>query len=194
MLSCLMLLDVADRETIWLVRRYLAVLNLPDDRLRITTRKPTFEAWLGRRISSSVGGAYVFLRAQAEHAVLIHLPRINRTRPKSLEIVVAEELLHYRDALDGDHRRHHKHGYDRIAARVAALTGASLTEVRAALVPPARRPLRYVYECAACRRQVHRRIRGTWSCGGCSSRFDRRFVLRLVGETQPGQATAIRTA
>jgi predicted SprT family Zn-dependent metalloprotease len=192
MLSRLMLLDATDQETIWLVRRYLKVLRLPDDRLRVTTSKPTFEAWLGRRISSSVGGAYVFLRGSGEHAVLINLPRINRSQAKALEIVVAEELIHYRDALDGDHRRHRKHGYDRIAARVATLTGASFAEVRSALLPATRRPFRYVYECTACRRQVFRRIRGTWSCGRCSQRFDRRFVLRLVGEAKSEQA-AMRT-
>ena len=35
-----------------------------------------------------------------------------------------------RDRLDGDLRRHAKHGYDRIAHRVSALTGATLDEIR----------------------------------------------------------------
>lgn len=175
-----MLLDVSDLATIALLRRYLAVLSLPDDRLRVTTERRSFERWLGRRIGGSVGGAYVFLPSPNEHAILIHLPRIDRSRPRSLEVVVAEELIHYRDALDGDRRRHAKHGYDRIAARVAAVTGASLDEVRAALKPTTRRPFRYVYACPSCDRRVHRRVRGTWSCGKCSSRFDSRFVLRLM--------------
>jgi predicted SprT family Zn-dependent metalloprotease len=182
-----MLLDVQDQETLGLIRHYLAKLNLPEDRVRITTNKRVFEGWLGRRVSGSIGGAYVYLPRFAEHAVLINLPRIDRTRPKALEVVVAEELIHYRDALDGDRRRHRKHGYDRIAYRVAALTGATLEDVRSALLPAKRRPLRYVYECGSCRRRVLRRIRGTWSCGKCSPRFDRRYVLRLVTEIEAAE-------
>lgn len=181
-LDSAMLLDVTDPEAVALVHRYLAVLGLPGERLRVTTSKRVFEAWLGRRISHSAGGAYAFLPDLGEHAILINLTRIDRSRPKSLEVVVAEEFVHYRDALDGDHRRHRKHGYDRIADRVAALTGAALVDVRSALLPTTRRPLRHLYECPACRRQIRRRIRGTWSCGRCSPRFDRRFVLRLVPE------------
>jgi predicted SprT family Zn-dependent metalloprotease len=93
--------------------------------------------------------------------------------------VVAEELIHMRDHLDGDRRRHSHHGYDRIAVRVSDLTGASLEEIRSALLPVDRRPIRYVYECPQCRRQVGRRRKGTWSCGSCSPAFDRRFILRL---------------
>lgn len=181
-----MLLDVADLETIRWLRRYLAVLALPEDRLRVTTDKRVFERWLGRRLGGTIGGAYVFLPRYQEHAILINLPRIDRTRPRSLEVVVAEELIHFRDALDGDRRRHAKHGHDRIAYRVAEITGAGLAEIRTALKPAARRPVRYIYECASCGRRVQRRIRGTWSCGGCSSRFEARFVLRLVAEVTPG--------
>lgn len=181
-----MLLDIADSETIALLRRYVAILAVPEDRVRVTTDKRTFERWLGRRISGAIGGAYVFAPSLGEHLILIHLPRIDRSRPRALEVVVAEELIHYRDALDGDRRRHAKHGYDRIAVRVAALTGASLDEVRSALKPARRRPYRYVYACPACDRRVHRRIRGTWSCGRCSPRFDRRFVLRLLTDRGSG--------
>lgn len=182
-----MLLDVQDQETIGLLRHYLARLNLPEDRVRITTGKRVFERWLGRRVSGSIGGAYVFLPRYGEHAILINLPRIDRSRPHALEVVVAEELIHYRDALDGDRRRHRKHGYDRIAYRVAELTGTTLDEVRSALLPARRRPFRYVYECGTCHRRVLRRIRGTWSCGRCSPRFDQRFVLRLVSEIDPAE-------
>jgi len=187
MLERSMLLDVQDRETVGLIRQYLAKLNLPDSQVRITTDKRVFEGWLGRRVGSSIGGAYVFLPRYGEHAILINLPRIDRSQPKALEVVVAEELIHYRDALDGDRRRHRKHGYDRIAYRVAELTGATLEEVRSALLPVKRRPLRYVYECGSCRLRVLRRIRGTWSCGRCSPRFDRRYVLRLITEIEPGE-------
>ncbi len=101
-----------------------------------------------------------------------------------MEIVVAEELVHMRDWLDGDRRRHAKHGYDRIAHRVAALTGTSLEEVRTCLVSVHRRPHRYLYACPACGMQVRRRIRGTWACGRCSPVFDPRFRLRLVAEVR----------
>jgi hypothetical protein len=94
-------------------------------------------------------------------------------------VVVAEELLHMRDRLDGDLRRHAKHGYDRIALRVSALTGATLEEIRASLVPPARRPARYLYACSSCGLRVPRQKQGTWSCGRCAPRFDPRFILRL---------------
>ena len=188
-LDSAMLLDVTDPEAVALVHRYLAVLGLPRERLRVTTSKPVFELWLGRRISHSAGGAYAFLPGLGEHAILINLARIDRSRPKSLEVVVAEELIHFRDALDGDHRRHRKHGYDRIAHRVAVLTGASLDDVRSALLPAVRRPLRHLYECPACRRQVWRRIRGTGSCGRCSPRFDRRYLLRLVADTNTRDKT-----
>lgn len=181
-LDRLMLLDVTDPETIGLVRQYLALFGLPEDRIRITTSRSTFEQWLGRRIKSTIGGAYVYLPRFDEHAILINLCRIDRSRPKALAIVVAEELIHYRDALDGDHRRHRKHGYDRIARRVATVTSSTVEEVRAALIPATKRPLRYVYECGLCRRRVRRRVRGTWSCGRCAPRFDRRFVLRLLPE------------
>jgi hypothetical protein len=186
-----MLLDVTDPETIRLVHRYLEVLDLPSECLRVTTDKRAFEAWLGRRISSAAGGAYVHLPGPGEHAVFINLRRIDRSRPRSLEIVVAEELIHYRDALDGDRRRHWKHGYDRIAIRVAALTGASLEDVRSALLPTARRPLRYRYQCPSCRRLIWRRLRGTWSCGRCSPRFDRRFVLQLVADSEVTDETTL---
>jgi predicted SprT family Zn-dependent metalloprotease len=99
-----------------------------------------------------------------------------------VELVVAEELVHMRDRLDGDRRRHAKHGYDRIAHRVAALTGASLDEIRACLLPATRRPLRYLYACPGCNRHVRRRVRGTWSCAACSPTFDPRFTLTLIDE------------
>jgi ribosomal protein L37AE/L43A len=94
-----------------------------------------------------------------------------------------------RDHLDGDRRRHAKHGYDRIAHRVAALTGATLDEIRAALLPVRRRPPRFLYACPACHGRVARRLRGTWSCGRCSPVFDPRFRLRLVADA--GLATGI---
>jgi predicted SprT family Zn-dependent metalloprotease len=184
-----MLLDVADQDTIRLLDHYLHRLRLPTDALRVTTDRATFARWLGRRVSASLGGAYVFLPRLGEHAILINLPRIDRDRPRALEVVVAEELLHMRDHLDGDRRRHAKHGYDRIAHRVAALTGATLEEIRGALKPVAHRPPRFLYACPACHVRVARRVRGTWSCGRCSPVFDPRFRLRLVADA--GLATGV---
>lgn len=177
-----MLLDVTDQETLRLLEHYLRRLQVPTDALRVTTDRAAFARWLGRRVSASLGGAYVFLPARGEHAILINLPRIDRTQPRALEVVVAEEVLHMRDHLDGDRRRHAKHGYDRIAYRVAALTGATLEEIRAALKPVERRPHRFLYACPACHVRVARRVRGTWSCGRCAPVFDSRFRLHLVAD------------
>lgn len=163
------------------LEHYLTLLDLPRERLFVTTERAAFESWLGRRVRSSIGGAYWFNQKSSNHHVLINLPRIDQTRPRSLEVVVAEELIHMRDRLDGDLRRHAKHGFDRIAVRVSALTGASLDEIRSALVPVKRQPPRYVYACPGCGTEFARQRQGRWSCGRCSPRFDSRFVLQLVG-------------
>jgi hypothetical protein len=170
---------VDHEETRGLLERYVAHLKLPTDQLRVTTERRVFERWLGRRVQGSVGGAYAFAPTSGEHLILINLPRIDRSQPHSLEVVVAEELLHMRDRLDGDLRRHAKHGHDRIAHRVSALTGTTLDEIRAALLPPKRRPARYVYACPSCGVVVPRQRLGTWSCGRCAPRFNPRFILRL---------------
>ncbi len=189
-----MLLDVDHDETIRLLQQYVVRLALPTDRLRVTTSRATYGRWLGRRsIPAALGGAYAFLPRWGEHAILINLDRIDLSQPKALEIVVAEELVHMRDRLDGDVRRHAKHGHDRIAYRVAALTGASLDEVRSALLPVRRLPLRYVYACPTCAKRYERRVRGTWSCGRCAPAFDPRHVLALVEDRGParrGRASA----
>ena len=180
-----MVSEIDDPETRALLRRYLTRLDLPADCLKATTDRRRFEEWLGRPVRASIGGAYVYLARTREHAILINLPRIDRAQPRALEVVVAEELIHMRDHLDGDRRRHAKHGYDRIAHRVAALTGATLEEIRGALLPVERRRLRYVYACPACDARVERRSRGVWSCGRCARRFDPRFTLRLVEDRGP---------
>lgn len=165
-----------------LVEAYIGRLALPHERLRVTTDRKEFSDWLGRRVPSSYGGAYVYLRQWDVHAVLINLERIDTRAPRAIEVVVAEELVHMRDHLDGDHRRHARHGHDRIAHRVASLTGASLDEIRCALLPVERRPYRYVYACPRCGVKVPRKRKGTWSCGRCSPSFDPRYVLRIVEE------------
>ena len=172
--------EVCDPRVWPLVHVYVERLRLPAAVLWVTTERDVFGRWLGRRVPSAYGGAYVFLRRQGVHAVLINLERIDLDQPRALEIVVAEELVHMRDHLDGDHRRHAKHGHDRIAHRVAQLTGTTLEEVRSALLSVTRRPYRYVYGCPGCGIRVPRKRRGTWSCSRCAPRFDPRFVLRIV--------------
>jgi len=164
-----------------LLSRYIALLDLPTDHLYVTTHRPTFARWLGRRtISGSIGGAYCFVRQSGQHVVLVNLDRIDVSRESAIEVVVAEELLHMRDHLDGDTRGHAHHGYDRIAHRVSRLTGVPLPDIRSALLPVQRRPVKYRYACPRCQRRVDRRRKGTWSCGQCAPAFDRRFVLQLV--------------
>ncbi len=175
-------IDSLDPEVRSHAHHYAEMLSLPLEDLAITTSRLEFEQWLGRRVGSSIGGAYVFLATSSQHSVLINLPRIDRAKPRSVELVVAEELIHMRDYLDGDRRRHAKHGYDRIALKVAELTGASLDEIRSCLLPVKRRPFRYHYSCPKCGVTIARRKRGTWSCGRCSPRFDRNLVLVLVRE------------
>jgi hypothetical protein len=172
--------QVDHAETRRLLEQYLRLLDLPVERLRVTTDRRVFERWLGRRVRASIGGAYTYDPRSEEHLILINLERIALAQPRALEVVVAEELIHMRDRLDGDLRRHAKHGYDRIAWRVAALTGATLEEIREALVPPAKRPARYTYACSGCGATVPRQRKGVWSCGRCSPHFDQRFILRLV--------------
>ncbi len=184
-----MLLDVEDAETRTLLASYVTRLALPTTRLRVTTERTTFGRWLGRPVGSAYGGAYAFLPRSGEHLILINLRRIDRAQPRALEIVVAEELLHMRDRLDGDLRRHAKHGHDRIARRVVALTGASLPEVQGCLLPVRRRPYRYLYGCPACGSRVRRRVRGSWSCGRCAPRFDERYRLRLVSDLMEDERT-----
>lgn len=171
-----------DPRVVAQAERYIDKLKLPTEQLRITSDRAEYASWLGRRISSAYGGAYCFMRNEGIHAILINLERIDTSMERAIEIVVAEELIHMRDHLDGDLRRHSKHGYDRIAHRVSGLTGASLEEIRAALLPVQRRPYRYIYACPNCHARVARKRRGTWSCGRCSPTFSRRFVLRIVEE------------
>jgi predicted SprT family Zn-dependent metalloprotease len=165
-----------------LANKYAQLLKLSLDDLMLTTSRAVYGEWLGRRVPSSYGGAYCYLGKRQKHAILINLERIDDTQPKAIELVVAEELIHMRDRLDGDLRRHSHHGHDRIAFRVAKLTGATMDEVRSALIPVARRAVKYLYQCPGCGLTVPRKRKGTWSCGRCSPRFDRRFQMRIVQE------------
>ncbi len=178
----LLILDQCDTRLCELVHHYSRLLDLPVDGLMVTTSRLTYRSWIGRSIPSAYGGAYCCLRRTGQHAVLINLERIDQEQPRAIEIVVAEELIHMRDRIDGDTRRHAHHGYDRIAHRVAALTGASLDDIRSTLKPVARRPVKYLYQCPGCGLTVGRRRKGTWSCARCAPRFDRRYQMRIVEE------------
>ncbi|MFM8595243.1 MAG: hypothetical protein ACKOCK_12775, partial [Chloroflexota bacterium] len=112
-----MWLDVTDEETLRHLNRYIDLLHLPRDIMRVTTQRAKFARWIGRRLDNNYGGAYVYLSLVREHAIFINLEKIDRSQPRALEVVVAEELVHMRDRLDGDLRGHAKHGYDRIAYR-----------------------------------------------------------------------------
>ena len=174
--------EIASADVASLVDRYVARLDLPTDDLWLTDDRAVFAGWLGRRIPAHYGGAYCYLSRERAHAVLINTARIDLDAHRALEVVVCEELVHMRDHLDGDHRRHAHHGHDRIAIRVAELTGATPDEIRAALRPRERRTARYVYRCPGCGMTVRRKVRGTWSCGRCAPVFRREFTLRLVTE------------
>lgn len=171
--------DPAARKllAVWLQR-----LGLVGQPLRATDSREQFQRWLGRRVNAQIGGAFVHLPRERTSLILINLARIDASRPNSLEIVIAEEVLHMRDWIDGDRRRHAKHGHDRIAHRVASLVGVSLDDVRNCLLTAERRPFKYEYACPRCGVVILRRLKGTWSCRRCAPRFDRRFVFELVRE------------
>ncbi len=173
---------VRDEQTRLLLSQYLDHFQLSGHPLLATDDRSIFQEWLGRRVSAQLGGAYVHHSRLTSHLILVNLDRIDRSKPKSLEIVVAEETMHMRDWIDGDRRRHSKHGYDRIAYRVAETVGASIEEVRSCLLPVERRPFKYDYGCPRCGTVIRRRVKGTWSCRRCSPGFDRRCVFRLLRE------------
>ncbi|TXG78688.1 MAG: hypothetical protein E6R14_12300 [Thermomicrobiales bacterium] len=175
-----MILDTDDARIAAFVATYTARLALPTEHLWITSNRSTYNEWVGRRVGGSIGGAYVYHPGRGKHLILINLKRIDLSQPNSLEIVVCEELLHMRHRIDGDRRRHAKHGYDRIAVQVSELTGATMDEVRSCVKPVKRRTPKYIYACPKCNMEVPRSRVGVWSCGRCSPRFDRRFQLRIV--------------
>lgn len=158
--------------------------------LQFTTSRRVFGRWLGRRIPSSYGGAYVYLNHSGKHAILVNLERIDHSREKSLEIVIAEELMHMRDWLDGDKRRHAKHGHDRIAYRVAHATGATIEDVRNALIPVQPRGYRYIYQCPNCGHTVPRKRTGKWACRPCYTATGRKHPLRIAAHLDPDGSPA----
>ena len=170
---------VDDGEVRIHLERYVPLLRLNDEPLWVTTNRPEFERALGRRIGASVGGAYVYHPKRQCHLILINLARIDRAKRRAVELVVTEELVHMRDWIDGDRRRHARHGHDRIAVRVSELTSATLEEIRECLLPVRRRNVRYLYRCPGCQQTIERKRQGIWSCARCSPRFDRRYIFVL---------------
>lgn len=179
-----------DTEIVRWTHHYAAALGVQDEPLWVTASKATFETWIGRKVGSSLGGAYLYSRRRKRHLIFINRKRLNPDLERAAELVIAEELVHLRDHVIGDHRRHAKHGHDRIAHEVASITGATLEEIRSCLIPTRQLPFRWLYQCPGCGMLVKRKRQGTWSCARCANRFDPRYVLRLVGEIAPASAPA----
>lgn len=110
--------------------------------------------------------------------------------PASAEVTVAHELIHLRDRVQGQPRRHRCHGNDAIALDEALITGRDPEALRVQLREEterreaalrAARPYRYLYRCPHCAKEYYRVRRYTrpTSCGKCDSRFNPNFELRL---------------
>jgi ribosomal protein L37AE/L43A len=182
-------IEDCDERVIDLIHLYLKKFDLPSDNLSVTTSRRVFRQWLGRNVPFRIGGAYSMHPVTKAHRVFVHLDRLDLDKPYALEVVVAEELVHYRDHLRGDFRRHSHHGYDRIAVEVERWTGIPPAQQRQIFRPQRRRLFQHLYECPRCRLLVPRRRRGTWSCSRCSPKFNRKLVLREIDvSTAPTEA------
>lgn len=125
------------------------------------------------------------------HRVFVHLARLDPDIHYAIEVVVAEELIHMRDHLRGDFRRHSHHGHDRIALEVERVTGFTPVQQRSVFAERIAKPYKYLYQCPRCRSMVPRRIRGIWSCRRCSHRFNPKLVFREIDIlTAPPEAKA----
>jgi hypothetical protein len=126
------------------------------------------------------------LAADFRHLIFIE-PTL---QPASAEVTVAHELIHLRDRVQGQPRRHRCHGNDAIALDEALITGRDPELLRVQLREEtdrreaalrAARPYRYLYRCPNCQKEYYRvrkYLRAT-SCGACDSRFNPNFELRL---------------
>lgn len=178
-----------DPRVVDLVELYLEMLGLPSGNLAVTTSRYVFGQWLRRSIPFRIGGAYSMHPETGQNRVFVHLERLDLTVPFAIEVVVAEELIHMRDYLRGDFRRHSHHGHDRIASEVDRISGFSPEQQRSIFGARNIRLFQYLYECPKCRVMIPRRRRGTWSCRQCSGRFNRDLVLREVSlESAPIEA------
>jgi hypothetical protein len=173
-------IEDCDERVVELVQIYLERHQLPTENLSVTTSRHVFSRWIGRKVPFRIGGAYSMHPVTKAHRIFVHLYRLDLAKPFALDVVVAEELIHMRDHLRGDFRRHAHHGHDRIAIEVERWTGISPAQQRSIFLPQRRRLFQHLYECPRCRSIVPRRRRGTWSCSRCSPSFSRRLVLREI--------------
>jgi hypothetical protein len=115
--------------------------------------------------------------------------------PASAEVTVAHELIHLRDRVQGQPRRHRCHGNDAIALDEALITGRDPEALRVQLREEterreaalrAARPYRYLYICPECGKEYYRVRKYTrpTSCGKCDSRFNPTFELQLEAHLQ----------
>ncbi len=178
-----MQIEDCDPRVVALVQEYVDRLALPSENLSITTNRAVFASWLRRPVPFRIGGAYSMNPTTKAHRVFVHLERLDLTKPFALEVVVAEELIHMRDHLRGDFRRHSHHGFDRIAVEVERITGFTAEQQRSIFKPRPRRMFKHLYQCPRCAVIVPRRRRGIWSCALCSPRFSKRLILREVDVT-----------
>ncbi|MEJ7838606.1 MAG: hypothetical protein WKF81_07305 [Thermomicrobiales bacterium] len=175
-----MQIEDCDPRVIGLVESYLEKLGLPNEHLAVTSSRVVFSRWLGRSIPFRIGGAYSMHPKTKQNRVFVHLDRLDLAVPFAIEVVVAEELIHMRDHLRGDFRRHSHHGHDRIAWEVERISGFTPEQQRSIFGRRTVRLFQYLYECPKCRMMIPRRRRGTWSCRQCSGRFNRDLILREV--------------
>jgi hypothetical protein len=110
--------------------------------------------------------------------------------PASAEVTVAHELIHLRDRVQGQPRRHRCHGNDAISLDEALITGRDPEALRVQLREETDRreaalrsvrPYRYLYRCPNCEKEYYRvrKYGRATSCGRCDSRFNPNFELRL---------------
>lgn len=113
--------------------------------------------------------------------------------PINIEVTVAHELIHLRDRVTGNPRKHRCHGYDAISVDEAVLTERDPEFLRAQLREEthrreaalrAVRPYRYIYVCPVCQREYPRvrRYSRPVSCGRCDRQYNLAFVLELREE------------
>jgi len=96
---------------------------------------------------------------------LVEAAPLTTLLPASAEVTVAHELIHLRDRVQGQPRRHRCHGNDAIALDEALITGRDPEALRVQLREEterreaalrAARPYRYLYSCPHCDKKYFR--------------------------------------
>jgi ribosomal protein L37AE/L43A len=178
-----------DPRVVDLVIEYVARLELPHEHLSITTSRTVFSDWIGRTMPFRIGGAYAMHPVTRQHLILVHLERLNLDKPWAIEVVVAEELIHMRDHLRGDYRRHSHHGHDRIAVEVARITGFTPEQQRDIFGERTVLPYRHFYQCPKCHTIIIRKRRGRWGCRACQGRYRKQFLfVEVAAASVPQEA------